>query len=74
MVEQEEVFNHCINIMHGKLVLSPKYFNEAISDLTFSFLNQKIACFFAKHAVWRYEESSRTAPTFSFSVCTQKHF
>ena len=29
--------------MHGKLVLSPEYFHEAISDLvvqTFSFLNQ----------------------------------
>ena len=29
--------------MHGRLVLSPEYFNEAMSDLvvkTFSFLNQ----------------------------------
>ena len=39
----QEVFYECISIMHGKVVLSPEYFNEAISDLmvqTFSFLNQ----------------------------------
>ena len=31
MVGQEDVLNECISIMHGKLVLSPEYFNEAIS-------------------------------------------
>ena len=33
MVRQEEVFNVCISIMHGNLVLSPEYVNEAISHL-----------------------------------------
>ena len=42
-VRREEVFNGCISIMHGKLVLSPEYFNEAIFHSvvqTFSFLNE----------------------------------
>ena len=63
--------------MHGKLVLSPEYFNEAISDLvvqTFSFLNQiNRLLFCGTHGVVAMQ-SSRTAPIFSFTICTLKHF
>ena len=76
MVGQEEVFNKCISKMHRKLVLSPEYFNEAISDLVVqtSFLKQINRLLFCGTRGVVAMQSSRIAPIFSFTICTLKHF
>ena len=57
--------------MHGKLVLSPEYFHWVISDLVVqTFFKTLPFCEMRRDS---YAESSRTAPIFGFTLCTQKH-
>ena len=59
-------------------LLFPEYFSEAISDsvVQTSFLNQINRLLFCgtRGDVDMYAESLKTAPIFSFTLCTQKHF